>query len=80
MVPISQIAWFDDIPGPAPDGDPLLQRALRRAIAYAKWGTEGAYRVDATLDDAIRHAVGAFGLASKLLGPEGSSGEDGSRR
>jgi carboxyl-terminal processing protease len=56
------------------DADALLQRSLRRSIAYAKWGTEGAYRVDATLDEAIRQAVAAFGQASKLLGPEASPG------
>ena len=61
------------------DGDALLQRALRRSIAYAKWGTEGAYRVDATLDDAIRRATAAFGQASKLLGPEASPGAGGSQ-
>ena len=65
-----------DVPA---DADALLQRALRRSIAYAKWGTEGAYRVDATLDDAIRQAVAAFGQASKLLGPDVSSGKGDSR-
>ena len=61
------------------DADALLQRALRRSIAYAKWGTEGAYRVDATFDDAIRQAVAAFGQAAKLLGPEASPGAGGAR-
>jgi carboxyl-terminal processing protease len=51
------------------DADALLQRSLRDAVAYAKWGSEGAYRVDATLDDAIRQAVAGFAQADKLLGP-----------
>ena len=58
------------------DADALLQRALRRAIAYAKWGTEGAYRVDATLDDAIRQATGAFDQASRLRGPDSAGTGD----
>lgn len=49
--------------------DELLQRSLRRGIAYAKWGTEGAYRVEAMQDAAIRQAVAGFGEAGRLLGP-----------
>lgn len=54
-----------DIPA---DADELLQRELQRGIAYAKWGTEGAYRIDARFDTAVRQAIGGFSEASKLLG------------
>ncbi len=50
------------------NGDELLQQRLRRSVAYAKWGVEGAYRVDAMLDGAIRQAIAGFGEAGKLLG------------
>ncbi|MEP6732301.1 MAG: hypothetical protein ABJE10_16770 [bacterium] len=46
----------------------ILQLRLRRGIAYAKWGTEGAYRVDAMQDGGVRQAVLAFSEAGKLLG------------
>ena len=52
--------------------DAALQRSLRTAIAYAKWGAEGAYRVDAMLDDEVRQAVTSFEQASRLLGPTDS--------
>jgi carboxyl-terminal processing protease len=51
-----------------PDGDELLQRDLRRGVAYAKWGDEGAYLVDVPHDFAIRDAVAAFANAAQLLG------------
>ncbi len=56
-----------DVPADA-DADALLQRRLRTSIAYAKWGAEGAYRVDASLDPAIRQAVTSFGDATRVLG------------
>jgi carboxyl-terminal processing protease len=49
------------------DADPLLQQVLRGGIAFAKWGTEGAYRVDVGRDAAIREAVGSFAEARKIL-------------
>jgi hypothetical protein len=49
------------------DADVLLQDILLRSIAYAKWGTEGVYRVIAQRDGAIRQAVAAFARASELL-------------
>ena len=54
-----------DIPA---DADELLQRELRSGIAYAKWGTEGAYRVEASADAAVRKAMAQFSEADKLLG------------
>lgn len=50
------------------DADVLLQRELRRGIAHAKWGIEGAYRVEAMNDAAVRQAIAGFGEAGKLLG------------
>ncbi len=59
--------------------DATLQRSLRSAIAYAKWGPEGAYRVDAMLDDEVRQAVSAFEQASRLLGPTSPRPADSGR-
>jgi carboxyl-terminal processing protease len=53
-----------DIPA---DVDEILQRELRSGIAYAKWGTEGAYGVEARLDAAVRRAMAGFDEAGKLL-------------
>jgi hypothetical protein len=50
------------------DGDGVLQDILLQSIAYARWGTEGAYRVVAQRDRAVREAIAAFGRASALLG------------
>jgi carboxyl-terminal processing protease len=50
------------------DGDDVLQQALRRGIAFAKWGTEGAYRADVGRDAAIRDAIGGFAEANRILG------------
>jgi len=50
------------------DGDPVLQEMLLRRIAYAKWGTEGVYRVIAQRDPAVRQASAAFARAAELLG------------
>jgi carboxyl-terminal processing protease len=54
-----------DVPA---DADDLVQRELRSGIAYAKWGTEGAYRVEVRLDGAVQKAMAGFSEASKLLG------------
>jgi carboxyl-terminal processing protease len=50
------------------DADATLQRELRRGVAYAKWGIEGVYRIDALLDGAVRQAIAGFGDAARLLG------------
>ena len=54
-----------DVPA---DADDLLQRELRSGIAYAKWGTEGAYRVEVKADAAVQKAMAGFSEAGKLLG------------
>lgn len=50
------------------DADAMLQRMLRQELAYAKWGSEGAYRVSIQTDAAIRRAVDGFASANQLLG------------
>jgi len=50
------------------DGDAQLQDILLQNIAYARWGSEGAYRVVAQRDRAVREATIAFERASALLG------------
>ena len=50
------------------DGDSLLQDILLQSIAYARWGDEGAYRVVAQRDRAVREAIAAFGRAAALPG------------
>lgn len=52
-----------DIPA---DADGILQQRMRTAIAFAKWGAEGAYRVEAEHDQAITDAIASFAQASKL--------------
>ena len=49
------------------DGDALLQDVLLRSIAYARWGDEGAYRVSANRDVAVRQAIAGFSRADALL-------------
>jgi carboxyl-terminal processing protease len=51
-----------------PDADAQLQRLLLGSVAEAKWGTEGALRVEAAHDAAIREAIGSFARATQLLG------------
>jgi carboxyl-terminal processing protease len=51
------------------DGDAVLQEILLRSVAYAKWGSEGVYRVIALRDGAIRQATAAFAQAAALNGP-----------
>jgi carboxyl-terminal processing protease len=51
------------------DGDALLQEILLRSVAYAKWGSEGVYRVIAQRDAAVTQAVAAFAQAAALNGP-----------
>jgi carboxyl-terminal processing protease len=50
------------------DGDAVLQDVLLQSIAYARWGSEGTYRVVAQRDRAVREATAAFDRASALLG------------
>jgi carboxyl-terminal processing protease len=56
---------------PVPDGsevDAMLQRVLAEAVAYAKWGEEGSYRVAALLDPEVHAMLDLFGRASSLGG------------
>ena len=50
------------------DGDAPLQSLLLESVAQAKWGTEGALRVAAAHDAAVRQAIGAFARTGELLG------------
>jgi carboxyl-terminal processing protease len=50
-----------------PDADAQLQRLLVASVAEAKWGAEGAYRVEAMHDGAIRDAIASFARADQLL-------------
>lgn len=38
----------------------LLERLLIQTVAYAKWGVAGVYQVEASMDPAIRDAMGRF--------------------
>jgi carboxyl-terminal processing protease len=49
------------------DADELLQSMLMTSVAEARWGSEGAYRVEALHDTAIRDAIASFARASELL-------------
>jgi carboxyl-terminal processing protease len=48
------------------EGDALLRAMLAPSIAYARWGEEGAYRVFARRDPAIRAAAAGFPRAREL--------------
>ena len=48
------------------DADALVQLLLQPAVAFAKWGAEGAYRVEAAHDATIRDAIAAFAQAARL--------------
>jgi carboxyl-terminal processing protease len=50
-----------------PDADGLLQTLLMASVARARWGMEGAYRVQALHDAAVREAVASFARAEELL-------------
>jgi carboxyl-terminal processing protease len=50
------------------ESDVVLQRVLAEAVAQAKWGDAGSYRVTALLDSEVRAAVKSFERASALLG------------
>ena len=50
-----------------PDADAQLQLLLLGSVAEAKWGTEGALRVEAMHDAAVREAIGSFARAAALL-------------
>lgn len=49
------------------DADVELQRLLVSSVAEAKWGTEGALRVDALHEPAVREAIHSFDRAATLL-------------
>jgi carboxyl-terminal processing protease len=49
------------------DGDGLLREMLLTSIAYARWGTEGAYRVYARRDGEVRAAMAGFGAARVMV-------------
>ncbi len=50
------------------EADTLLRTELIRGIAYAKWGEQGAFRVDALLDADVAATLSLFDQASKLPG------------
>lgn len=47
--------------------DAVLKRTLARAIAYAKWGSVGAYSVETVLDPSVAAAVRSFAQAEGVL-------------
>jgi carboxyl-terminal processing protease len=49
------------------DGDALLQELLLTNIAYARWGTEGAYRVYARRDGEVKAALAGFTQARAMV-------------
>jgi carboxyl-terminal processing protease len=49
------------------DGDVLLREMLLTSIAYARWGTEGAYRAYARRDGEVRAAMAGFGAARVMV-------------
>jgi carboxyl-terminal processing protease len=49
------------------DADDALQRVLTRAVARAKWGREGFYRIVAVSDPAVATAAQQFDRASAIL-------------
>jgi carboxyl-terminal processing protease len=50
-----------------PEGDALLREMLMSRIAYARWGSEGAYVVNARRDGAVREASAGFARARDLI-------------
>ena len=53
-----------DVPA---DGDALLKELLLTNIAYARWGTEGAYRVYARRDGEVKAALAGFTQARAMV-------------
>ena len=49
------------------DGDALLQELLLTNVAYAKWGTEGTYRVYARRDGEVKAAMAGFAQARAMV-------------
>jgi carboxyl-terminal processing protease len=49
------------------DGEPTLRELLSTSIAYARWGTEGAYRVIARRDAAVTAATAGFTQARAMV-------------
>lgn len=79
QLPASALADFRAFAGkqgvPIPsdaDADAALQGLLLRSIAYARWGSEGAYQVEARRDGAVREAIGSFSASALLQGPRGN--------
>ena len=72
-LPASAVADFvsfaqkQGIDAPA-DAGVRLEPELRKAVAYAKWGAEGGYRIGAVLDPSLLQAISAFSEAGKLAG------------
>ena len=50
-----------------PDADAQLQQLLAGSVAEAKWGAEGAYRVEALHDTSVRDAIASFARAGQIL-------------
>lgn len=50
-----------------PDADAQLKTLLAASVAEARWGNEGALRVEAQHDAAIRDAIASFSRASQIL-------------
>jgi carboxyl-terminal processing protease len=49
------------------DADEQLQTMLVTSVAGARWGSEGAYHVEALHDTAVRDAIASFARAGQLL-------------
>lgn len=58
----------DIIIPPGNDADDVLSRALLQAIAYARFGDPGFYRLTAVHDPEVAKAVSAFAHAQAILG------------
>jgi hypothetical protein len=74
MLPSAAITDFrafasqQGVPIPAgSDVDAQLQRVLVRAVARAKFGDQGYYRVAALVDPLVRQAAQQFDRASAIL-------------
>ena len=61
-----KFAASDGIEIPA-DGEMRLQRTLVRVVAYAKWGEEGYYRLEAETDPEVQAATREFDRAATIL-------------
>lgn len=73
LLPAEAIAEFRSLAASRgvsiPEGvDTALQRMLVGAVAFARFGDAGFYRVDAVLDPVVERAALAFGRAAELPG------------